>query len=511
MSTNLSIPEDLIEFASALRPLVAEGLANDFAGFVKAAWPVLHPGRRLIWSWHNDLLCEYLMLVKQRKIRKMIANTPPRCLKTTMFTICFPCWVWLTEPSHAFLCASHSNSLSTDHSIARRRLISSAWYQSLWHDRFKLSPERNLTTQFANNHVGQMVATSTGSGAEGLGADTAILDDPMSSQQALSDSERCTNNRWVVNTLPQRLNDPATGAMIVIMQRLHEIDTTGFLLSEDPESWLHLVLRLVAEEDERWVFPISGRVVERKKGEVLQPTRFTPDVVAEKQRDRMVWAAQYQQRPAPLEGNMIKHSDASYFGGIDPKTGQPDERLPENFDLKLISVDCAFKDLATSDYTAILVIGVKGRKRFVLDVINEHLDATTTESKIRGLRDKHRPIGAVLVEDKANGPAVIERLKANIPGVVAINPKGGKVARMFAAAPEWQAGDWYVDRRAASTECLLEQLTMFPAGRHDDMVDAMTQAACWLASYQLPTVESHNAFTGEVSWSLNSGVWRTND
>ena len=152
----------------------------------------------------------------------------------------------------------------------------------------------------------------------------------------------------------------------------------------------------------------------------------------------------------------------------------------------------------------------KAGSGFILEVINEHLDATTTESKIRGLRDKHRPIVAVLVEDKANGPAVIERLKANIPGVVPINPKGGKVARMFAAAAEWQAGDWYVDRRAASTQCLVEQLTMFPAGRHDDLVDGMTQAACWLVSYQLPTVESRNAFSGEVNWSLNSGVWRTN-
>ena len=509
MSTNLSIPEDLIEFASVLRPLVAEGLANDFAGFVKAAWPVLHPGRRLIWSWHNDLLCEILMLVKQRKIRKMIANTPPRCLKTTMFTICFPCWVWLTEPSHAFLCASHSNSLSTDHSIARRRLISSAWYQSLWHDRFKLSPERNLTTQFANDYMGQMVATSTGSGAEGLGADTAILDDPMSSQQALSDSERCTNNRWVVNTLPQRLNDPATGAMIVIMQRLHEMDTTGFLLSEDPESWLHLVLRLVAEEDERWVFPISGRVVERKKGEVLQPTRFTPDVVAEKQRDRMVWAAQYQQRPAPLEGNMIKRSDASYFGGIDPKTGQPDERLPENFDLKLISVDCAFKTLATADYTAILVVAARGRKRFILDVINEHLDVAAMETEIRRLRNKYCPISAVLVEGAANGPALIERLRLSLPGVQEIHPKGGKECRMSTAAPEWQAHDWHIDRRAGWAESFIEQITTFPSGRYDDMVDAMTQAAGFLALYQLPSVESHNAFTGEAHWSSNSGVWRT--
>ncbi|HMK22557.1 MAG TPA: hypothetical protein VK466_09500, partial [Terriglobales bacterium] len=251
-------------------------MAYDLAGFVKAAWSVLHPGRLLIWSWHYDLMCEYLTLVKQRKICRLIVNTPPRCIKSTIFTICFPCWTWLTEPRHAFLCASHSINLSTDHSIARRSLISSGFYQSFWHDKFKLSPDRNLTTQFANDHMGQMIATSTGSGAEGLGADTAVVDDPMSLQQALSDSERYSNNRWSSNTLRQRLNDPATAAIVVIMQRLHEMDTTGFFLSEDPGLWTHLVVRLVAEEDERWVFPISGRIVVRKKGEVLQPARFTP-------------------------------------------------------------------------------------------------------------------------------------------------------------------------------------------------------------------------------------------
>ncbi len=115
------------------------------------------------------------------------------------------------------------------------------------------------------------------------------------------------------------------------------------------------------------------------------------------------------------------------------------------------------------------------------------------------------------MEDKANGPAVIQRLKSNIPGVVEIDPKGGKLARMVAAAPEWQAGDWYVDRNAACTPLLVEQLITFPAGRYDDMVDAMTQAAGFLARYQLPSVESHNAFTGDSNWSVHSGVWRTYD
>ena len=144
--------------------------------------------------------------------------------------------------------------------------------------------------------------------------------------------------------------------------------------------------------------------------------------------------------------------------------------------------------MATSDYVAIGVIGIKGRKRYVLNVVNRHLDAAATEAEIRRQRDVHRPVSAVLVEDKANGPAVIQRLKVNVPGVIEINPQGGKTARMFAAAAEWQAGDWLVDRNAAWTEPLVEQLTMFPNAAHDDMADMMSQASAWLLLADIPTV-----------------------
>jgi phage terminase large subunit-like protein len=100
----------------------------------------------------------------------------------------------------------------------------------------------------------------------------------------------------------------------------------------------------------------------------------------------VVYASQYQQRPVPLEGNLIKRSDARYFGGIDPRTGQRDETLPTSFDNIVISVDCAFKTVATADYTAILVVAVSGRKRFILDVINERLDVAAMEAEIRRLR-----------------------------------------------------------------------------------------------------------------------------
>ena len=183
---------------------------------------------------------------------------------------------------------------------------------------------------------------------------------------------------------------------------------------------------------------------------------------------------------------------------IDPRTGQPDEPLPRSFDRKIISVDCSFKDSPTSDFVAICVIGIRGRKRFLLNVVNAHLDAAGTEAAIRRQREVYSPINAVLVEDKANGPAVIQRLKINVPGIIAINPEGGKKARMQAVASEWQAGDWYVDRNAAWTEPFVEQITMFPNAAHDDMADAMSQSASWLVKTSGPSFKMSHAFTGET-------------
>jgi predicted phage terminase large subunit-like protein len=312
----------------------------------------------------------------------------------------------------------------------------------------------------------------------------------------VSDAERTTANNWIDATLRSRLNDPAKGAIIVVMQRLHELDATGFLLEQEPGVWTHVRIPLEAEEDETWTFPISGRLVQRKAGEILMPERFPSATVEQLKGRRLSWSGQYQQRPTPIEGNLIKRNEVRYYGGIDPRTGQPDEKLPENFDRKVISVDCAFKDVATSDFVAIGVIGIKGRKRYILNVVNKHLDAAATEAEIRRQREVHRPISAVLVEDKANGPAVIQRLKVNMPGVIEINPQGGKTARMFAAAAEWQAGDWLVDRNAAWTEPFIEQLTMFPNAAHDDMADMMSQASAWLLQANIHTVQICNAFTG---------------
>lgn len=470
-------------------------LQADFTAFVKAAWPILEPGNKLSWSWHYDLIAEYLTLAAEKMIKRLIINIPPRTLKSILVSVMFPVWVWTREPNQSFACASYADKLSTEHSVKRRILVESDWFKRLWGDRIWLAKDQNEKTKFKNNFQAQMIATSVGGTATGLGGNFLIVDDGMKPDEAASEAVVESTHKWFDNTWRNRLNMPAEDVLILLEQRTGELDLTGHCLEADkvliergekPE-WTHLCLPLEADEEEvdpktltrRHVFPISKRVYDRKLGDVLQPDRFPPKVVAAWKVLRIVWSTQYQQRPTPLEGNMIKRADVRYYGGQDPVTGEDDPELPTKFDLVLTSTDAAFKDTKTADFVCVGTIGVKGPDRYIFEVVTKHLDLSATEKEILRQRAKY---GATLslIEDKANGPAIIKNLRRKVPGIKAIEPEGGKISRMYASCGEWQTGNWHVDRNAAWCEPFIEHITKFPGIKNDDDVDMMTQAAVHL-------------------------------
>src|SRR6185312_11314599 len=291
-------------------------LEADFGAFVRAAWHVIRPGEALKWSWHYDLIGEYLQLVYERKIRRLIINVPPRTLKSVQATVMFPVWVWTKQPAHNFACASYSGDLSTEHSVMRRTIIESDWFRSLWGDKLWLAADQNQKTKYKNNHEGQMIATSVGGTATGLGGDTLILDDGMSPKQAASEAERKTACEWFDNTWRSRLNDPASGAHVIVEQRTSQKDVSGHLLASERGEWKHLCLPLEAVKVEQWTFPVSGRVVERQIGQVLQPERFTPEVVASARKRTRVYSAQYQQDPAPDGGAVFQRKWWKYYAAL---------------------------------------------------------------------------------------------------------------------------------------------------------------------------------------------------
>jgi len=461
------------------KPLIARDLIANFGAFARWAWPILHPGRTLKWGWYMDLMCEYLTLVARGQIKRLIINIAPRSSKSTLLNA-FAVWLWLNDPSQEILAVSYEIDLAVTFNSDRRRLMESAKFKSLFADRFTLSVDRAQAGEFSNESGGSMRAASTNSRAQGRGGNIILIDDPLSADSAFSDILRNETNDWFERMLPTRLNDPATSAIILDAQRLHQNDPSGYLLETQPGEWTHLKLPLIAEQDEVWTFPISGRVVRRATGECLDDRRWNAKFVRERQQNRLVFAGQYQQSPVPTVGNLIRTSDVRYHSGRDPVTGMRDADLPTSFDLKVISVDCAFKALASSDRVAIIVVGVKGPNRFVLHVTNDHLNLDATENEIRRLHSLHSPISVALVEDAANGASVVAHLTEQIPGVIARSAQGGKMSRMMASAPSWQAHNWFLDRTASESNEFVNQITQFPLGRADDIADAMSQCEIYL-------------------------------
>ena len=171
-------------------------------------------------------------------------------MKSLTCSVAFPCWTWIHQPNKQFLFASYAQSLSTRDSVKCRRLLTSKWYQDNWGNNFHLTGDQNQKQRFENNHNGHRIATSVGGGLTGEGGDIIVIDDPHNVKQAESELVRQDVLEWWDTAVPSRLNDPRTGAFVIIMQRVHETDLTGHIvkkqaeafedkLQTDPEEWTH--------------------------------------------------------------------------------------------------------------------------------------------------------------------------------------------------------------------------------------------------------------------------------
>jgi len=227
--------------------LQKEKAERNLSEFIKQAWRVIEPGTTYVENWHIDLISEYLQAVENNEILRLIINIPPRHMKSIQTTVCYPAWSWIKKPEKRFIKVSYSDNLSRKHNVLSRDIILSPWYQENWGDRFTLKDDVNRQNEFKNNHHGMMFSTSVGGSLTGEGGDVIIVDDPQNPLMANSESEREASIAFFKNTLQTRLNDPKKGAIIIIMQRLHENDLTGYILSEQL-GYEHLCLPAEAPE-----------------------------------------------------------------------------------------------------------------------------------------------------------------------------------------------------------------------------------------------------------------------
>jgi predicted phage terminase large subunit-like protein len=452
---------------------------RDLASFVRRAWSILEPTTHLQWNWHLDLLCDYLTAVARGECRRLIINVPPRSMKSLLCTVFYPVWRWCTAPQRRFMFVSYSDELSTDHSVFRRNVLSSAMFREGWGHNVKFSKDQNLKTQYENTRRGVMFSTSITGSATGKGCDELIVDDPLNAKKAFSDLEREATNRNFDATFRSRMNDPATGAIIVVMQRLHDDDLTGHLLTQEPGTWTHL--KLPAEFEQNVCWEINGHSHECKAGQLLWPERFSHEVLKDMKAALGSWsyAGQYQQDPAPIEGGIIKREWIKYYREL-PTTSA--DGSPIRSGRWIQSWDCSFKDTRESDY----VVGQVWRRidssYYLVDQVRERMDFVRTRQAIRQMTAKYPQATAKLIEDKANGPAVIASLRSEIDGIIRINPTDSKTGRLNAVSPLFEAGNVFLPEPSIAPWVgdFVDELTRFPNAVHDDQVDACTQALWYI-------------------------------
>lgn len=456
-------------------------MQRNLAAFVKYFWSVLEPVTPLHWNRHLDLVCEYLTAVRLGLVRRLIVNVPPRSMKSLLCTVFYPVWRWCTEPQRRFMFVSYSEELSTDHSVFRRNVLISDLYRKFWGRSVRLARDQNIKTQYENTKRGVMFATSISGSATGKGCDELIVDDPMNAKIAFSDQERQTAIRNFDATFRSRLNDPAKGAIVLIMQRLHDEDLTGHLLTREPNAWTHLKLPAEFELQMSWTLPISGKTVTRYAGDLLWETRFSLAVLQDLKTalGSLSYAGQYQQNPAPLEGGIIQRKWLKYYREL-PSTAADGSAIRSSRWIQ--SWDCSFKDTRESDY----VVGQVWRRidsnYYLIDQVRERMDFVRTCQAIRQMTAKYPQATAKLIEDKANGPAVITSLRSQIDGIIRINPTDSKAGRLNAVSPLFQAGNVFLPEpsKAPWIGDFVEELTRFPKAANDDQVDACTQALLYI-------------------------------
>ena len=374
----------------------------DLMTFTERVFAEVERGHAFSPNWHLEILCAELQGVAEGRTRRQIVNVPPRSLKSISASVALVAWMLGHDPTKKIMVVSYGQELADKLARDTRQVMQSRWYKRLF-PATRLSAARSAAADFETTQGGGRLATSFGGAITGRGCDLIIIDDPIKPDEALSERSRQAVNDALATTLQSRFNDQTKGAILLVMQRLHEADLCGHLLERG--GWKHLNLPAIAEEDETWRLetPFGARTLTRSCGEALHPERLSLEVLDQLRCDMgpYVFAAQYQQRPSPLGGGLIT---LDMFGRYERSA------LPAAYDYTLQSWDTANKAGDLNDYSVCTTWGVQGRYAYLLAVDRRKMEYPQLKERILELRARDRP-QFVLIEDGASGSMLLQELQ----------------------------------------------------------------------------------------------------
>jgi predicted phage terminase large subunit-like protein len=440
-------------------------LRKNFNAFVEKAFAALAPGQDFDPGWHLEAIAYQLERLRRGEITRLIINMPPRSLKSVTASVAFPAFVLGHDPTRRIICVSYSGDLAKKHANDFRAVVEDGWYRELF-------PGTRIGQKDSESEIeltarGFRLATSIGGTLTGRGGDLIIIDDPLKPDDAYSDVKRNTANEWFKNTLISRLDDKRSGAILIVMQRIHLDDLTGFVQSLSSD-WTVLSLPAIAEIDED--IPISeGRVYHREAGEALSLER-EPLAVLESLKGQLgsdSFSAQYQQAPVPPGGAMVKRHWIKRYDELPLAS----ERL-----LTLQSWDTASKGGPDNDWSICTTwIVTRDRRWYLLDVWRKRVDYPELKAAVETLAVTFRA-QRVLVEDTGAGISLVQELRSRVSGIIAVRPERDKVSRMAVVSAKFEAGQVFLPERAPWLGDFESELFAFPGSRHDDQCDSVSQA-----------------------------------
>lgn len=424
---------------------------------------------------HTKLICRYLQRIADGEQMHLMIELPPRHGKSMTVTETFPSYFLGRNPNKRVITSAYSDDLARKFGRLNRNKFAE-FSDKVFN--VGLSRDNSSTSDWGvAGGRGGMISTGIGGSITGQGADCLIIDDPIkNAKEALSKTIRENIwNEWE-STLSTRLHDGAS--VIVIMTRWHQDDLIGRLLERSPYEWNRVRLPAIAEDED----DLIGREVGQP---LCSELGYDEEWAALKKLEvgTRTWASLYQQRPAPAEGAIFQRD---WFQFIDTP--------PARYDDILISWDFTFKDSDGSDFVAGQVWLKKDADFYCIDQVHAQMDFTQSVQAVVNLKNKYPRCRTILIEDKANGPAIINTLKKKVSGIVPITPRDSKVARAYAVTPYFEAGNIFFKNGMPHLNDMVEEIAAFDKALHDDQVDAMTQALNYFAEKPRANVISTNAW-----------------
>lgn len=479
---------------------------RSLAEFVQQGWHTVEPATKLEWNWHLDLLCRALeeQARGNLKYRKLLIEIPPGTMKSLIVSVFAPAWQWLEQPERRKLFFSNDDKLAVRDSRRMRDVINSHWYARVrayvaqrknerpWY----IAHDQNEKINFENSKKGFRQCLSLGANVTGKRADDICIDDPIDAKEVINGSIEQVRTRLeeannvIEKVLPNRVNDLATACWTLVMQRLHTDDPAGRAQAENEDGeWMVISLQMEFEPGNPKNHPSDPR---SKPGDLLHEKKF-PKAEVEKLKKKLDrhYSAQYQQNPLPADGGPLKKWYWCFWypqGAVPPppvRFMKPDGTLhtakqmmlPLGLGGHMQSWDMAFKDTKDSAYVVGQVWASKLADSFLLDQIRDKMDILATIDAVRALTKTWPQALGKLIEDKANGPAVMKTLQREIAGFDPVEPDGGKEARANAVAPVCRSGNVWLPHPSVApwVNGLLLELESFPGTKYADQVDALTQ------------------------------------